>query len=247
MADTISKRRRGNRQSRAPRTATGDTLVARSHSGDLLHVALPKVSSALRATVAKLRLGGELPYRIGVVSALRGEGATFISRALALVLANDTREKVCLVELNWRHPAKWSPGFDARAGIADVLRGTASLDEALAVTSDSSLTILPAGHAAIEEPPVFASSAELEQVLDELERRFDQVVIDLPAINATSEALTLAAYADAVALVVRQGVTSDTQVRLALEQLEGVPVLGVVLNAFETKVPPMIARRFPAT
>jgi Mrp family chromosome partitioning ATPase len=212
-----------------------------------LHVALPRVTSALRATVARLRLAGELPHRFGVVSAIRGEGVTFISRALALVLANDTRDNVCLVDLNWRHPGRWGPEIDARPGLAEVLRGSVSLNEALVVTSDPVLTILPAGQATIEEPPVFASSPELATVLQELDRRFEHVVLDLPALHASSEALTIAAHAGAVAVVVRQGVTVDSQVNAALEELEGLPVLGVVLNAFETKVPAAISRRFATT
>jgi Mrp family chromosome partitioning ATPase len=246
MATNASRRRRSPRTP-GPRSSAGESLVARSPAGELLHVALPRVTSALRATVARLRLSHELPDRFGVVSAIRGEGVTFISRSLALVLANDTREKVCLVDFNFRHPARLGAGFEGRPGLAEVLRGSASLHDALAATADPALTILPAGTATVEEPPVFASSPELEMVLEDLDRRYDHMVIDLPSLHASSEALTLASHATGVAVVVRQGVTSEAQVKAALEELEGVPVLGVVLNAFETKVPAAIARRFPTT
>ena len=183
-------------QPRGPRPGTGETLVLRSQSGELLHVAPPRVTSAFRATVARLRLADDLPIRFGVVSAIRGEGVTFISRALALVLANN-RDNVCLVDLNWRHPGTWGPQIDGRPGLAEVLRGSASINDTIVPTSDPALTVLPAGDTTIEEPPVFASSPELADVLEELDRRFDQIVIDLPALHASSEALTLAAHADA--------------------------------------------------
>jgi Mrp family chromosome partitioning ATPase len=241
---TRTTRRRGRRPSRG-RSAAGEALVLRSQGGELLHVSLPPVTSTLRATIARLRLANELPQRLGLVSAIRGEGVTFISRSLALVLANDTGKDVCIVDLNWRAPAAWGSEVDGGRGLADVLRGTASVNEVLVPTGNPALSILPAGESVLEEHPIFASSPELGMALEDLDRRFDHVVLDLPALHVASEALTLAAEADAVAVVVRQGVTSEGQVQAALEQLDDVPVLGVILNAFATKVPNVIMRRFP--
>jgi len=244
---TKKVRQRGRRTAvaRTPRSGAGGALVLRNQTGSLLHVALAPVASTLRATVGRLRLDDELPQRISVVSAIRGEGVTFISRSLALVLANDTGNEVCLVDLNWRAPGKWSPEIDDHPGLADVLRGRVSLQKALVPTGHPALTILPAGEATLEEIPVFAAGSGLGDVLEELDRRFEYVVLDVPALHAASEALTLAAQADAVAVVVRQGVTSDGQVKSALEQLGAAPVLGVVLNAYATAVPNSVLRRVP--
>jgi Mrp family chromosome partitioning ATPase len=126
-----------------------------------------------------------------------------------------------------------------------VLRDSVPLREALVSTGNPALSILPAGESSVEEHPIFAASSELGAVLEDLDRSFDHVVLDLPALHVASEALTLAAEADAVAVVVRQGVTSEGQVQAALEQLDGVPVLGVILNAYTTKVPSVIMRRVP--
>lgn len=244
---TIKKFRNRGRGSaaRGSRSGSGGFVVMRSEAGEMLHVSLPPVTSTLRATVARLRLDDELPQRLGLVSAIRGEGVTFISRSLALVLANDTGKNVCIVDLNWWAPAKWHPGIDDHRGLADVLRGAVSLEEALLPTADPALSILPAGEASMEETPVFAAGSALSMVLDELDIRFDHVVFDLPALHAASEALTLAALTDSVAVVVRQGVTSEGQVKAALDELDGLSVLGVILNAYKTDVPSVIMRRVP--
>jgi Mrp family chromosome partitioning ATPase len=239
------RRHRGLSTARRGRSASGEALVLRSEGGELLHVSLPPVTSTLRATIARLRLADQLPQRLGVVSAIRGEGVTFISRSLALVLANDTGKDVCMVDLNWRAPAKWNDEIDGGRGLADVLRGSLALTEALVPTDNPALWILPAGEASLEEGPIFASSSELNMVLEDVDRRFDYVILDLPALHVASEALTLAAEADAVAVVVRQGVTPEGQVKAALEELDGVPVLGVILNAYSTNVPNVIMRRVP--
>lgn len=229
---------------RASRAGAG-LLALRSRDGEVLHVSLPPVTSTLRATVARLRLADELPQRLGVVASIRGEGVTFISRSLALVLANDSGKNVCVVDLNWWSPHRWGSAVDGHRGMADVLRGRSSLHEVLVPTGNPALSILPAGEATMDEVPVFASSEALSDVLEQLDRRFDHVILDLPALHAASEALTLAAHADSVAVVVRQGVTSESQVKAALEQLHGVPVLGVVLNQYTTSVPSVIRRRVP--
>ena len=46
-------------------------------------------------------------------------------------------------------------------------------------------------------------------------------------------------------VVVQQGVTPDNEVKAALEQLDGFPVLGVMLNRSVSKIPRMLRRRLP--
>jgi Mrp family chromosome partitioning ATPase len=77
----------------------------------------------------------------------------------------------------------------------------------------------------------------LAQLVDQLELRFDHVVLDVPPILGHGEALTLASLAEAFVLVVRQGVTAEAQVQAALEELHHLVPLGVVLNRASSRVP----------
>ena len=74
----------------------------------------------------RMRAGGEFPDRVGVISAVSGEGVTFVARSLALVLSHDAARRVCLVDLNWWSPSSWG-AEDALGGIADVVRWSARL------------------------------------------------------------------------------------------------------------------------
>ncbi len=65
------------------------------------------------------------------------------------------------------------------------------------------------------------------------------VLLDMPAVLAASEALTLAENIGGIAVVVNQGVTTEEQIKSALEELSGLPVLGVILNRSSSKVPGM--------
>jgi len=226
-----------------PRGPEGElTLV--DESGDAIHVALPAVTESLRYMLARMRLDEiEVPVRLGLTSAITGEGVTYVTRSLALVLTNDAARNVCIVDLNWADPSEWSNGVVPEAGLAEVIRDSLPLDEALVPTGNLGLSFLPAGTASIAERPVLANSTELREVLSELSERFHHVLLDLPAVHATSEALTLAEYSNALALVVNQGVTPESQVKSALDQLSGVETLGIILNRSVSKIPRIVRRR----
>jgi len=216
--------------------ATGDGgLAVLGQSGtELLHFSSPETSEGIRRLVARLEASesGNIPDVIGVASALTGEGVTFVSRALGGVIANDLCRSVVVVETNWANPTG-SEGL----GLSDVLTGRVSLDEALVPTIVDHLQFLHAGATTFNERPVLVRSEALAKTIADLRTRFKHIIIDLPAVLATSDALTLATHADGVVLVVQQGVTAEPQVVRALSELEHLNVLGVVLNRWSTRVP----------
>ena len=203
-----------------------------------------EVTEALRYAVARLQTSdkGDVRPRICVTSALSGEGVTFVASSLAALLANDLRRKVCLVDLNWWSVSDATP-YGGRSkvfqppGVAQVIDGKLALDEVLIPTQGLRLSLLPAGPASPAERPVFVKAAALAQLVDQLELRFDHVVLDVPPILAHGEALTLASLAEAFVLVVRQGVTAEAQVQAALQELRHLVPLGVVLNRASSRVP----------
>jgi Mrp family chromosome partitioning ATPase len=81
----------------------------------------------------------------------------------------------------------------------------------------------------------------------ELSERFDHVVIDLPAVSVSGEAITLAESCGVVALVVCQGVTPQAKVRETMDELNRVQVVGAVLNRSSTSVPRFIRRHIPGS
>ena len=112
----------------------------------------------------------------------------------------------------------------------------------LVPTSNPRLWLVPAGEAPIARRPALARSEALIEVLDELDAKFDLLLLDLPPVLATSEAMNLSQLADAYVLVVRQGATSESQVEAALEELQGGETLGVILNRFHSDIPRRLRR-----
>lgn len=181
-----------------------------------------------------------IPKRLGITSSIRGEGVSYLTRALATTIAHDAGVDVCIVETNW-----WSPSVDTPNGLGAVVNGKHYLNDVIMTTNYPNLVIIPAGNLSPNERSIGARSESLKQIFRELEDRFDHILIDLPAIHATSEAVPLANLADSLCMVVRQGVTSSPRVRKSLSLLGHLDVIGVVMNQVETYTPQFLLNLFP--
>ncbi len=236
---------RGSRRRIEQGNLPEDALILVDGYGAALQLMPPKVVESMRAMIARVRVGdgSDLPKRIGVTSSIRGEGVTFIARTLALLLTHDSRKSVCLVDLNWWSPPTNPGGEYGVAGLAEVINDGVELSSVLVESGNPGLTLLSAGVASVSDRPLLSNSAELDRILTDLEEEFDHLVLDLPAMSASADSLTLAHKANAVLFVIRHGVTPDADAKDAVEQLQGVPILGALLNRSTSKVPAVIRRR----
>ena len=88
------------------------------------------LAESIRWVVAKARLNdAAMPGRIGVVSAVPGEGVTTVSRALVIMMSQEMNEPACWVDLNWS--ASNASQDDERPGLYEVMSGTRELDDVL--------------------------------------------------------------------------------------------------------------------
>jgi capsular exopolysaccharide synthesis family protein len=165
-----------------------------------------------------------------ITSAIPGEGKTTTATNLALAYAEDRTHRTLLIGADLRRPSL-SRFITPRPtiGLSQVLAGDASLDDALIEMSDSKLWVLPAG-AASERAVELLQTQDLGNVMGELRRRFDRIVIDAPPTVPFTDAAVLASHADGALLVVRARTTTTPLIRRARQSLSGTNVLGVVLN-----------------
>lgn len=179
---------------------------------------------------------------LAVTSAVSGEGKSSTARAVAIATARDHRRDVLLLECDLLNP-NISDDFGAEAGpgLTEILGGAAGLDEGLRPTGIPNLWLLPAG-ARHENPARLLRSGEMSTLLDEVRRRFAFVIVDLPAVLATSDAAVLARQADGAVFVVRANTTDQRAIHQALQLLSGVALHGVVLNRGQSKMPDIVRR-----
>lgn len=252
--------------------AYGTPLLLRATTGSLSQTFDASIVNSFRHMATNLDFNGGLPGCIAFIAALSGEGVTYTSLAFGTTLATDTTARVCVVELNWWSPgmlaqlsqqgalqakdrggrrrkqAQPSSGrtdIPAGPGLAQVLGGTATLDEAIITTEQPNLHLLPAGELPIASRPLMARSKALRELIGQLQQRYDHLILDIPAILTTSDAIALTALSDACVLVVRQGVTPTPSVKRALDDVRNEKVLGVVLNQVQLKTPQFIHTLIP--
>jgi Mrp family chromosome partitioning ATPase len=243
------------------------SLPLRAANGTPL-IAFPTQSAQhFRRMLTGLMHRDELPRRLSVMATLRQEGVTYTTLALATTLASDMAVSVCAVELNWQSPgmqtqlsvgtkkkpakrSRQGNATDAAApppspGLAAVLNDTATFDDVLIQTDLPNLALLPAGDLPVLQHSYMARSERLRSRIEELSLRFDYLLLDIPAIQATSDAISLASLGTAGCLVVRQGITPISKVRESLDEVKHLSILGVVLNKIQVHTPQWLLNFVP--
>jgi capsular exopolysaccharide synthesis family protein len=174
-----------------------------------------------------------------VSSAGIGDGTSVTACNLARALASGSR--TLLIDANLRHPQiDTYLALEPGPGLTTVLTGNVSWPFARRKLADVALEVLPSGPSAPRMGELL-NWQRMDELLLELRRRYDFVIIDAPALLPVSDAAAVAARADGVLLVVRYGVTTEEQVVAALDALNTVsaPLVGTVLN----RVPPHRSRK----
>lgn len=250
---------------------TRDTLSISAANGVLKRTFDADVLQSFRYMSTELKLNRNLPKRVGVIAALRGEGVTHTAVILGATLAHDTNVKVCVVELNWWSPglialldpanstavasdkkkkkadavAPHEPALQDHPGLAKVLTGEVPLDKAIIYTDIPHFHLLPAGTTPMASRPPLARSSELRVFLDHLAESYDHLILDIPAVRTTSDAIALASLSDACIVVAQQGATSVASVQQALDDVKSLSMLGVVLNKVSVKTPKWLLSLIP--
>ncbi len=193
--------------------------------------------------------GAASPTSVLVCSSNHGEGATTIACGLALAGVGQAEQaRVALVDFNLR-----TPKVDRRlrlangAGVSEVLVGAAALDEALQRVGPGRLDVLTAGEQARRLAEVLRTD-RVRTLLDDLEQRYDRVVVDTAPVNPYPDAQVLAQAVAAAVLVARYRRTPRESLLAAKRRLTTAPgigekLLGAVLNMRTYPVPKFLYRR----
>jgi capsular exopolysaccharide synthesis family protein len=149
---------------------------------------------------------------------------------LGITMAQEFHRRVIVVDADFRRPAVHALlGIPPGPGLADVLLGGASLEDALVTIPDSRLTVLTAG-LPTEQPTELLGSGPMKSVLEQLRARFDRILLDTPPVTPLADAGVLVHLVDGVVLIVRAHRTPRPLVERSLAEMESSKMLGLVLN-----------------
>lgn len=183
--------------------------------------------------------------RVGITSAARGAGRSFVAAALAASIARLESLRVLLIDADFESPGLSSLlGIPALGGLDDVLSGlTPPLSRVSRVGPSLALALNDRPVAeATERLMTPEAILSLRALVDSLAP--DVVIHDLPPLLGDTLAQALLPQLDAVLLVADGTRTTATDILACERVLDGqVPMLGVILNKSEDRDPRISARR----
>lgn len=170
---------------------------------------------------------------LGVISAVNGEGKTLTAINMALSLAAEPNQTVVLLDLDLRRPAiAHTLGLAAEHGLETWFRAdVATKNVCYGIEGVERLYVLPTLAPVSGSSEILAGLAT-RNLFSELKGR-DQgrlLVVDLPPVLLSDDALTLAPLLDGVVLVVHERKTRREDVIRLVELLGNTRIVGTVLN-----------------
>jgi capsular exopolysaccharide synthesis family protein len=188
-----------------------------------------RASEQYRVLRTKIGQHPKQPRLIVISSPAPGDGKSVSAINLAATLSLRSEGRVLLVDADFRKSAiHVQLGLPATPGLADVLRGTCSAEEALVNTRElSNLYVMCAGTPPAN-PVELLDSSPWPALCVKLRSLFRYVVIDSPPVAAVADFDLIQAPCDGVVLVVRPDHTNRPLLRKSLEIVAKPKFLGGV-------------------
>ena len=171
------------------------------------------------------------PHVIVVSSPAPGDGKSVSAINAAGALSLKSEGQVLLMDADLRKSAIHTQlGIPESPGMAEVLKGACTLEEALVHVQDfPNLFILPAG-APVENPVELLDSAAWQALCARLRSMFRYVIVDSPPVGAVADYDLIQAACDGVIVVVRPDHTDRRLCQKSLDNIPKTKFLGVLLN-----------------
>ena len=154
-------------------------------------------------TALLLSRAGAHPKITLITSALPNDGKTAVAVNTAIVLAH-TGAKVLLIDADLRKPRCHKVlSLKNHFGLTEMLTGSAN-EEAINTTKIDNLHLLSSGKIP-PSPSELLGSVRMREILDNLSKHYDYIVVDSPPVMVVSDPIVLSAMADGVVLVAAGG------------------------------------------
>ncbi len=164
-------------------------------------------------------LNADVPRQVlGLTSSTSGEGKTFCAVNLATVMALSGK-RVLVLDADMRRPnVARTLGMEEGPGLSTWLIGEARMDELIRKTDVAGMDMIGAGPIP-PNPSELAESPRMAELLAELRKRYDHIIVDASPIGLVSEFVVLMAHLDVTLYVVRERYTRRSALRTINEMV----------------------------
>jgi capsular exopolysaccharide synthesis family protein len=167
-------------------------------------------------------------FIITSTEASEGKSTVAVNSAIAF---SEMRSRVLLIDADMRSPVVHSRlSLKQNKGLSGLLAGFFTSNECIQSYNDY-LDVISAGEVA-PNPSELLSSQAMKDLLSEMEKQYDYIIVDTPPCNVVTDALVFAHETAGVVIAVRENYTIHPMLERLLEQMEfaNVKVLGIILN-----------------
>ena len=174
---------------------------------------------------------------IAVTSAGPNDGKTLTALNLAFSMAREKSREIVLLDMDMRNPSVCRTlGMQPEGQLRDFLEHGTSTDGMFFSVGNDNL-LIAGSTVPTDQASELLSSPNFDRLIDDLKQGTVNpvILVDLPPVLVTDDALVVAPKIDAILVVASEGLTSRADLTKALDLLAEFPIAGVVLNrAVET-------------
>lgn len=174
---------------------------------------------------------------IMITSALAGEGKSTITANLAISIAQSGKS-VVLIDCDLRNPSEREVfSLKEGEGLREVLEGKIELVDCLitrqdlGLPEDVQLSVVPGGKA-MEDGTMLLGSEKMRDIIRDMERMADYVILDSAPAGLLTDAVVLARYVDASIFIIQKDYATKDYILDSLDNLSQshIRILGGILN-----------------
>ena len=212
-------------------------------STDLAVYSKPKsaLSESFRAIRSSLQYLYKQQHLTGaktlmITSSVSGEGKTFCSLNIATVFAL-SEKKTVIIGLDLRKPKLFDEfNLSNDVGVVNYLIKQKTIDEIINSTHIPYLDVILSGPIP-PNPAEMILSDVMKDMIEELKKKYDYIILDTPPVGLVSDALELAQYCDVTLYIVRQNFTKKDMITLLNNRVKRGELhnTSIILNGFQNK------------
>ena len=192
-------------------------------------------TEALNSICTNMSFVGRDMKKFVITSCTENEGKSSMTMQIVANLARRGKT-ICLIDGDLRKSVMLrrfgiQMSTSEIVGLAHYLAGYNTIDEIIYQTDIPGASFIPTGRDVMNPLPLLDSDY-FSQLLDELSRRFDMVIVDTPPIGMLIDSAVIAKSCDGVVLVVEYGKRRKGEIVDAVRKIEqsGSPVIGCIIN-----------------
>lgn len=160
-----------------------------------------------------------------------GVGKSFVSSNLAIVLAS-TGKKILLIDADLRKGVlNKALGVSRENGLSELISNVITPDKAIRTIAEAKIDFISTG-AIPPNPSELLLHERFGVLLEELEQKYDHIIIDSPPILAVTDACIIGRMASATLMVIRSGEHPLRELQQSVKRLKqnDVDIKGCVFN-----------------